>query len=176
MSTQTGKFTRALSLSGTTAAIKMLSDTVNIPYAGTKYVEGTNTSTGGNKLNDSAANFLSTGTKPLDVKVGDTVWNYTDGTCAYVTNVDSATALSLSENIFTATAKEYRLFRSSDMWYGSTPNCYLYIGTGGGGKVTTAGGDDITFAGVPSGTILPIQVSRVWSSGSPTWSNIVALW
>jgi hypothetical protein len=51
----------------------------------------------------------------------------------------------------------------------------LYIGNGGDIKVTTAGGDEITFGGVPSGSILPVRVTRVWSTGTDA-SNIVALW
>ena len=42
MSTQTGKFTRALSLTGIGVA-KMFSDAVNIPFAGSKYKTGLTT-------------------------------------------------------------------------------------------------------------------------------------
>lgn len=50
----------------------------------------------------------------------------------------------------------------------------LYIGTAGALKVTTQGGEDVTFGNVEAGT-LPISVTRVWSTGT-TASNIVALW
>lgn len=49
----------------------------------------------------------------------------------------------------------------------------LYIGTGGAIKVTTANGNDRTVT-VPAG-ILPVQVVRVWSTGTSA-SNISALY
>ena len=51
----------------------------------------------------------------------------------------------------------------------------LYVGTGGNLKVTTAAGDDVTFVNVQGGAFLPIQVVRVWATGT-TASNILALW
>jgi len=53
--------------------------------------------------------------------------------------------------------------------------CVLYVGTGGILRVLTAGGDDITFQGVPNGTFIPVQVVRVFAS-TTTALNIVALW
>jgi hypothetical protein len=53
--------------------------------------------------------------------------------------------------------------------------CVLYVGTGGSVKVLTEANDEITFANVPNGTFLPVQVVRVFSTGT-TASNIVALW
>ena len=53
--------------------------------------------------------------------------------------------------------------------------CVLYIGTGGDLKVLTAGGDVIVFAGVVSGTFFPVQVLRVFATGT-TASGVIALW
>lgn len=53
--------------------------------------------------------------------------------------------------------------------------CVLYVGTGGTLKVTTIGGDEVTFTGIVSGTFVPVQVLRVWATGTSA-SNIVALW
>lgn len=50
----------------------------------------------------------------------------------------------------------------------------LYVGTGGTVVLLTLGGTALTFVNVPSGSILPIQCSRVNSTGT-TASNIVAL-
>jgi hypothetical protein len=50
----------------------------------------------------------------------------------------------------------------------------LYIGGAGAVKVTTAGGTDVTLSGALVGTILPVRVTRVWSTGT-TATNIVAL-
>jgi hypothetical protein len=51
----------------------------------------------------------------------------------------------------------------------------LYVGTGGTLKVTTAGGDDVTFTGIVAGTFVPVQVVKVWATGTSA-SNIIALW
>ncbi len=53
--------------------------------------------------------------------------------------------------------------------------CVLYVGTGGTLKVTTIGGDEVTFTGIVSGTFVPVQVIRVWATGTSA-SNILALW
>jgi hypothetical protein len=60
-----------------------------------------------------------------------------------------------------------------------TPNqnfgCTLYVGTGGTLRVTTVGGDDVTFQNIVSGTFLPVQVVKVWQAGTSAL-NILALW
>lgn len=58
-----------------------------------------------------------------------------------------------------------------------TPNrgCVLYIGTGGDLKVLTVGGDEVTFTNFQDGSFLPVQVVRVFETGT-TASNIIALW
>jgi hypothetical protein len=53
--------------------------------------------------------------------------------------------------------------------------CVLYVGTGGTLKVTTVGGDEVTFTGIVSGTFVPVQVLKVWATGTSA-SNILALW
>jgi len=53
--------------------------------------------------------------------------------------------------------------------------CVLYIGGAGNIKVTTTGGDEVTFNGVLAGTFFPVQVTRVWASGT-TATDIIALW
>lgn len=50
----------------------------------------------------------------------------------------------------------------------------LYVGTGGDVTVTMAAGTSVTFADVPAGTILPIQVTHVTAvSGA---ADILALY
>ena len=53
--------------------------------------------------------------------------------------------------------------------------CLLYVGGAGDVKVTTAGGDDVIFTGIPAGSFIPVQVLRVFVTGT-TATNIVALW
>ena len=53
--------------------------------------------------------------------------------------------------------------------------CVLYVGAGGDLKVLTAGGDEVTFVGFPTGGFLPVQVVRVFATDT-TAASILALW
>ena len=48
----------------------------------------------------------------------------------------------------------------------------LFVGGGGVVRVLTAQGSDVTFTGVLAGTVLPLQVLRVYST-TTTATNIV---
>lgn len=50
----------------------------------------------------------------------------------------------------------------------------LYIGTGGDIAVRMLGGQTVTFAAVPAGSLLPVRVDRVLATGT-TAGAIVAL-
>lgn len=50
----------------------------------------------------------------------------------------------------------------------------LYVGTGGNVVAVNSAGAEVSFVGVPSGTILPIRTTRV--DDTSTASDIVALW
>lgn len=50
----------------------------------------------------------------------------------------------------------------------------VFVGTGGDVKVTISGGSDVTFKNVPSGTFLPVLVTKIWSTGTGA-SDIIAL-
>ena len=104
----------------------------------------------------------------LGVKIGDII--YSGVIAATVTAVDSATQLSVSTTIPTATA--YKLYASRDM-----PNngAVLYVGVAGDVEVITAGGDEVELVGVLAGSFIPVQVTRL-KSASTTASEIIALW
>ena len=53
--------------------------------------------------------------------------------------------------------------------------CILYVGSAGDVRVLTAGGDDVIFSNVASGTFLPVQVIRVFATDTSAF-RIVALW
>jgi len=53
--------------------------------------------------------------------------------------------------------------------------CVLYVGVAGNVKVLTVGGDEVTFTGVLAGSFIPVQVLRVFATGT-TATNILALW
>jgi len=40
----------------------------------------------------------------------------------------------------------------------------IYVGTAGNVQVTTANGDTVVFTSVPSGSVIPVQVIRVWAT------------
>lgn len=58
---------------------------------------------------------------------------------------------------------------------GVNDGCVLYVGTTGDLKVMTTGQDEVTFVNVQGGSFIPVQVLRVFSTGT-TALNIVALW
>lgn len=55
------------------------------------------------------------------------------------------------------------------------PFAGLYVGGAGDVKVRTVRGQDVTFKAVPGGTILYVQVLRVWSTGTGGSTNILGL-
>lgn len=50
----------------------------------------------------------------------------------------------------------------------------LYVGIGGDVRVLTAGGDDVTFYGLPSGSFVPVWVTKVFATGT-TAASILAV-
>ena len=54
----------------------------------------------------------------------------------------------------------------------------VYVGSIAGGsavKVTTANGDVVTFSGLVAGTVIPVQVILVWSTGT-TASSLIGIY
>ena len=75
-------------------------------------------------------------------------------------------------------AKEVTPSDTDDIYYstpGDNAGCTLYIGNDGDLKVKTISGDEVVFFKVKAGTILPVQVLRVFSSKT-TATEMVALW
>lgn len=50
----------------------------------------------------------------------------------------------------------------------------LYVGAPGDVRITTVGGDMVTFTGVPAG-VLPVRTARVHATGT-TAAGIIAIW
>lgn len=50
----------------------------------------------------------------------------------------------------------------------------IYVGGAGAVKVTTVGGDTVTFAAVPVGTTLWVRVKKIFATGT-TATNLIAL-
>jgi hypothetical protein len=109
------------------------------------------------------------------VATGDIVYNTTDGTAATVLVVVSQTTLLLNADIFTGTSKAYVVYTASAQTSNGNPGCNLYIGGAGNVRVTTIGGDIVTFSAVIVGSVLPVQVIKLHSTGTSA-TLIDALW
>ena len=71
--------------------------------------------------------------------------------------------------IFAVSGKTYEIYGENE------EGSVLYVGTAGNLKVTTVAGDDVTFIGVNTGAFFPVQVKKVFATGT-TASNVIALW
>lgn len=58
---------------------------------------------------------------------------------------------------------------------GTNNGCVLYVGGAGNIKVLTIGGDEVTLVAVPAGSFIPVNILRVFATGT-TATSIVALW
>ena len=141
------------------------SDNANIPFPAV-VTSGTNSTVVANALEDLSATFVTS-----KVQVGDVVYNTTTNTAATVTRVLDNTRLFLNASIFLATGNSYIIYSQNT----KNEGCVLYIGTGGNLHVLTHGGDDVVFTNVLGGTFLPVQILKVFSTGTAA-SGIVALW
>jgi hypothetical protein len=56
-----------------------------------------------------------------------------------------------------------------------SPTRGVYVGVGGNVKVDMVSGGTVTFVGVVAGTLLPIQVERIYATGT-TATSMVALY
>ena len=128
------------------------------------------------------AGFGSGGTTLVDqtsvnpfshVEVGDLVVNVTTTpNVATITEIVSSNTIRLSNNISAVAGQTYAIYRRS------TEPATLYVGTVGAGatlKVRTAGGDDIVLDNLVGGSTIPLQVVRVYNTGTNAVLNIVAL-
>jgi hypothetical protein len=149
----------------TSTALNIVStNNAEIPYP--NIVEtGTATSLVANQLVDSAATFVAN-----NVQVGDVVYNTVSLQAATVVSVINQTTVLLNANIFTVLGEAYTIYVQNE----KNPSV-LYIGTGGNLRVITAGGQDVTFNGILGGTFLPVQVLKVFQTGT-TATNLIALW
>lgn len=141
------------------------SDNANIPFPAV-VTSGTGVAPIPNELEDSVTGAFIT----KNVQVGDVVFNTTTGASATVVYVISEENLTLNANIFSGASDSYVIYAQN-----TKEACVLYIGTGGNLRVITASGQDVTFANVVGGSFLPVQVLKVFGTGTAA-SDLVALW
>lgn len=115
------------------------------------------------------------------VSADDLILNVTDNTLTACTGVFQ-TYLTFGSNVFTAKTDVYKAYGNVSQLNSNTTPFVVYVGAAAGTtatwaevKVTTAAGNDITFSHFPTGTFLPVQCVRVWSTGTNA-TNLVALW
>lgn len=161
MSVFKSQFSRALEV--------IKSDNANVPFPA-EIKSATNTSAVTDQLVDSTGDFVN-----LNVKTGDIVYNTTDGLAATVLSVTSATVIVLNADIFAASGKAYIIYQASSQTTIGNQGCNLYIGGAGNVKVTTIGGDIVTFTAPTVGQVLPVQVIKLHATGTSA-TLIDALW
>jgi hypothetical protein len=159
------------------------SDTLPIPSPDVPVISGTTTAATTDKLVDVGADFS-------EVEVGDIVYNTTDNTSATVVAIDSSTILEVSADIFTS-PEAYTIFLggpNGSSRINSSDGCLLYVGSSEASqtvansyvnvKVQTVSGNDITFTGFPVGNYLPIQIMKLYTTGTTaaTANNCIAIW
>lgn len=131
---------------------------------------GANTSVSTNKLITITGDFITD-----NVKTGDIVYNTSSSLAATVVSVDSQNQLTLNANIFTTGGQSFGVYQQSPQTGIGNTGCYLFVGGAGNIAVTTIGGDDVIFNAIPVGTVLPVQILKVKSTGT-TATLINALW
>ena len=151
------------------------SDNTNIPNISLEGPSGTTTSGSATQLIDAGRTGIDPAVpatldfRQAGIVPGMIAVNTTDGTQTVINSVVNATTLGVDNNIFTTTAKGYAIYG------GSQDGSVLYIGGAGNIKVTTVAGDIVTFNGVLAGSFFPVNVLKVFSTGT-TATNIIALW
>ena len=140
------------------------SDNANSPFPAV-VTSGTGVAPIVNQLEDATGAFVT-----RNVQTGDVVLNVATNLTATVVNVIDEENLTLNANIFTGASNAYIIYSQN-----GKEGCVLYIGTGGNLTVFTVSGQTVLFSNVLGGTFLPVQILKVFSTGT-TASNFVALW
>ena len=115
------------------------------------------------------------------VTEGDLILNVTTNTVTACTGVFQ-TYLTFATDAFPSKLDVYKAYGNVSQLNSNTTPFVVYVGDVAGitatwreVKVTTAAGNEIVFSHFPTGTFLPVQCVRVWSTGTNA-TNLVALW
>ena len=145
------------------------SNDANIPFPQV-VTSGKSTDVVADSLVDSTKNF-----NELKVAAGDIVYNKSDGSAATVIDVVDDTTILLNADIFGDVDRDYILYAASSQTTIGNQGCNLYVGAAGSLHVQTLDGNVLIFDGVQAGSILPVQVVKVYSGGTDA-DSIIALW
>ena len=152
------------------------SNTINIPQPGI-LTTGTNSSGGSNNLTDAGQDFTPSVTNANGYNVigGIVYQSYTGafpGAVNTVLGVNTPTILQMAGS---TAAGAYNIYSSNQ---DGRTSFTLFVGTGGTGstlRVLTAAGDDVTLTNLPDSSFVPLQVVRIFATGT-TCSEILALY
>lgn len=153
-----------------------LEDTVNLNDELTAFNTAAGSGTPTNVIIAPANTFIDANGNNL-VNQGDLYINLSSAApnykSSYIASVDSDTKITLVKNLGVGSGASSKILARSE------EPAVLYVGTNPGSgpitlKVRTEGGDDITFHNPPEGSFLPVQVKRVFNTGT-TVSDILAL-
>jgi hypothetical protein len=139
------------------------SDTVKIPDPASQVLSSATTSTSAGELVDTAGLFTTTN----KVYPGDIIYNLTTAGATTVVSVDSATTLTLTDDIM-LTTENYVIYNRA------TNACVLYVGVAGDLALGMSSGGTETFVAHPAG-YAPVSVDQVLATGTLA-TNIIALW
>ena len=118
--------------------------------------------------------FEGIDTAKVSIKTGDIVYSGVDGIGATITSVVvfSPTRINFRYNnpVAFTEGTTVQIYTGED----DSTGCVLYVGSGGDMSITTEGGDDVVLISVPTGSFVPVQVLKIYSS-STSASNILAL-
>ena len=153
------------------------SDNTDIPNIGVVGPSGNTDATGGankylidgNRTGTDTNDFATLKFTLCGLKKGMIIVNTTDGTQSELVAVINDTTIEVKEAIFAAQPKAYAVYG------GVQEGAVLYIGSAGNIKVTTVAGDIVTFSNVLAGSFFPVNVIKVFGTGT-TAANIIALW
>ena len=108
-----------------------------------------------------------------NVEVGDLVYNTSSiPNVTTITHIVNAANVRTKDDIGVTVGVPFRVLKRS------TDPATIYIGTAAASntlKVRTAGGDDVVYNNVDAGGMLPVQVTRIYNTGTGGVSNLVAL-
>ena len=152
------------------------SNTINIPQPGI-LTTGTNSSGGSNVLTDAGQDFTPsvTNTNGYNVTGGVVYQSYAGAFPGAINTILGVTAPTTVKTTGSTAAGTYNIYSPNQD--GKT-SFTLFVGTGGALttlRVLTAAGDDVTLINVPDSSFIPLQVVRVFATGT-TCSNILALY
>jgi len=152
----------------TNAVIVIPDDSINIPNPGI-IISGTNTGAG-TTLTDVGKGFTNAETNPkgFNINGGDVVYDST-GTIAEIRDVINSSDIALLSAIAAGT---YDIYKGNQQF--QSPGYSLFVGTAGDVRVLTVGGETVTLSNVANASFIPLQVQRVYATGT-TAADIIAM-